>query len=228
MLPKTLAIVDDDPEYTEFLAAYLRAQGVAVTVFADSDDFLIAEQAYDFEFYLLDLMLPGVDGLDLIRLLRRRVQAGIVVVSGRLGAEVFDSVLRAGADMHLAKPVRFEQIALAVNAVHRRAAAPAAAPAAWRLDRKGRQLVTPEGVAIDLGDNDFTVMECFTATDGGVVTHAQLCRQLGREPSDEVDNWLHATIYRLRRRIERATAEIVPLQSLARVGYIFRGKLIAV
>ena len=115
MLPKSLCIVDDDREYTEYLGEYLRQQGAAVTTFFDSDDFLTSDGAFDFDFYLVDLMLPGVDGLDLIRLLRRRSDAGIVVVSGRLGAEVLDTVLTAGADMYLAKPLRFEQIALAID-----------------------------------------------------------------------------------------------------------------
>jgi len=86
MLPKTLCIVDDDREYTEFLGQYLRQQGVAVTTFLDSDDFLTSDGAFGFDFYLVDLMLPGVDGLDLIRLLRRRSEAGVVVVSGRPGS----------------------------------------------------------------------------------------------------------------------------------------------
>jgi two-component system, OmpR family, response regulator len=228
VFPKTLAIIDDDSEYAEFLAKYLKGEGVDVTVFGDSDDFLVAPNAYDFDFYLVDLMLPGIDGVDLIRLLRKRVTSGIVAVSGRLGAEVFDHVLTAGADMHLSKPVRFEQVALAVKAVHRRSAGNATSRASsWQLDRKSRKLVAPDGVVIDLGENDLAVMECFLAADGGVVAHAELRRIMGREHSAEADNTLHATIYRLRRRIERATQEIVPLQSQARVGYVFRGKLIA-
>jgi two-component system, OmpR family, response regulator len=228
MFPKTIAIIDDDAEYAEFLAKYLQEQGVAVTVFGDSDDFLVAPNAYDFDFYLVDLMLPGIDGLDLIRLLRKRVRGGIVAVSGRLGAEVFDHVLTAGADMHLAKPVRFEQVALAVKAVHRRSAGATARTATWQLDRKGRRLVAPDGVNIDLAENDLAVMECFLNADGGTVAHSELRRIMGREESREADNTLHATIYRLRRRIERATQEIVPLQSQARVGYVFRGRLVAI
>jgi two-component system, OmpR family, response regulator len=228
MFPKTLAIVDDDSEFAEFLARYLKEQGVDVTVFGDSDDFLVSPRAYDFGFYLLDLMLPGVDGLDMIRLLRKRVQTGIVVVSGRLGAEVFDTVLSAGADMYLAKPVRFEQVALAVQTVQRRSASAAAHALGWRLDQRARKLLTPQGVVIDLAEADLAVLECFVAAAGAPVTREALCRGLGREPTAETDNWLHATIYRLRRRIERATQEIVPLQSQARVGYVFRGALSAI
>lgn len=228
MLPSTLAVIDDDGDYAQYLAQHLQQRGVTVTVFEDSDDFLTAPGAFEFEFYVIDLMLPGIDGVDLIRLVRRKGPAGIVVVSGRVGAEVFDSVLRAGADMHLMKPVRVEQVALAIEAVQRRVTGSRSQASVWRLDRAARKLVAPEGTRIELSDNDLTLMECFVAADGAVVTHAQLCERLGRDPATEADNLLHAAIYRLRRRIERATPSTVPLHSEPKVGYTFRGPLVAV
>ena len=71
MLPKTLALVDDDSEYAEFLAQYLREQGASVSTYADSSDLLAELGPRDHDFYVLDLMLPGVDGLELIKILRR-------------------------------------------------------------------------------------------------------------------------------------------------------------
>ena len=226
-LPGTLAIIDDDQDYADYLAQHMRQRGVAVTVFGDSDDFLTSAGAFEFEFYLVDLMLPGVDGLDLVRLVRRKGPAGIVVVSGRVGSDVFDAVLRAGADMYLMKPVRVEQVALAVEAVQRRVASSRAQASVWRLDSGARTLVAPEGTRIELSEGDLAVMECFAAADGATVTRATLCERLGRDPATEADNLLHAAIYRLRRRIERATPSPVPLQSEPKVGYAFKGKLLA-
>ncbi|KQW35593.1 response regulator transcription factor [Rhizobacter sp. Root404] len=225
MLPKTLALVDDDAEFSEFLAQYLQEREVAVRVFHDSDELLTDREPYDFDFYVLDLSLPGVDGLELIRLLRRRTSAGILVVSGRLAPDVFDSVINAGADMYLAKPVRFEQVALAVKAVHRRSATAREQVSNWRLDRRGSELVAPDGARIALSETDLLVMECFAAAAGATVTREALRERLGRPAADEPDNLLHATIYRLRRRIERATPVLVPLQSQSRVGYVFRATL---
>lgn len=227
-LPSTLAIIDDDREYADYLAEHLRQRGVQVTVFHDSDEFLTAPAAYAFEFCVVDLTLPGVDGVDLVRLIRRRGPAGIVVVSGRVGPEVFDAVMRAGADMYLMKPVRFEQVALAIEAVQRRMAAHGNHAGVWRFDRGARKLVAPEGTRIDLSDNDAALVECFVAARGATVTRAELCQRLGRDPDSEADNLLHAAIYRLRRRIERASQAVVPLQSEAKVGYTFRGQLVAV
>ena len=107
MLPATLALVDDDPEYSEFLAQHLRNQGVQVQVYSDSSDLLADIEPYRFDFYVLDLMLPGVNGTELLRILRKRTQAGVLIVSGRLGPEVFAEVINAGADMYLTKPVTF-------------------------------------------------------------------------------------------------------------------------
>ncbi|WP_284617147.1 response regulator transcription factor [Aquabacterium humicola] len=227
-LPHKLAIIDDDRDHAAYLAEHLGQRGVEVMVFHDSDEFLTSPQAFEFEFYVIDLMLPGIDGVDLIRLVRRRGNAGIVVVSGRMDADVFDSVMRNGADMHLMKPVRMEQVALAIEAVQRRIEAGRAQAGAWRLDRKARQLIAPEGTRIDLSDNNLAVIECFVDAQGETVTHGMLCERLGRDPAQEADNLLHAAIYRLRRRIERATPASVPLQVEPRVGYAFRGTLTAV
>jgi two-component system OmpR family response regulator len=224
-LPATLAVVDDDAEFADYLAQHLEQRGVRVQTFADSDDFLTAAGAWSFEFYVVDLGLPGVDGVDLVRLVRRKSHAGVVVVSGRVGPEVFESVLRAGADMYLMKPVRLEQVALAIEAVQRRIESSRTHAAAWRLDRAARQLIAPDGARIDLSDNDVAVFECFLDAEGAAVTRAALCLRLGRDPGTEDDNLLAATIYRLRRRIERATTFALPIHSEQKVGYSFRGAL---
>ncbi len=226
MFPKTLALVDDDAEFTEYLAQYLRARGTHVEVFADSNDLLAHDTPYSYGFYVVDLMLPGIDGLDLIKLLRRRTDAGLLVVSGRLAPEVFNQVLTAGADMYLAKPVQFEQVALAIQAVQRRVAAASPANPPWRLDRRARQLVAPDGAIVDLSEGDLAVMECFAEAQGEIVTRETLRQRLKREPADDAAaDGLNATIYRLRRRIERATPVAVPLQAKSRVGYVFRAVL---
>jgi DNA-binding response OmpR family regulator len=225
MLPKTLALIDDDPEYAEFLAQHLRARGVDVRVYASADA-VLADDRDDAEFYVVDLMLPGTDGVRFIETLRKRNDAGVLVVSGRLGAEVFASVIRVGADMYLAKPVQFEQVALAIEAVYRRAVKPGAADLPWRLDRAGRRLIAPDGAAVMLSDYDLTVLDCFVSAAGGTVTRETLLERLGRTPEGGVSDGLNATIYRLRRRIERATPMLVPLQSRSRVGYVFKATLV--
>lgn len=225
MLPTRLALIDDDKEYTEFLAQYLRTRGIQVDVFDDSNDLLAHAEPYGYDFYVVDLMLPGIDGLDLIKVLRRRSDAGLLVVSGRLSPDVFKDVVHAGADMYLTKPLQFEQVAIAIEAVQRRAAKTGLANAAWKLDRRAGQLIAPDGARVDLSETDLAVLECFVAAAGEVVSREQLRMKLGRDSERDAADGLNATIYRLRRRIERATPAIVPLQSRSRVGYVFKSEL---
>ncbi|QIL82137.1 response regulator transcription factor [Diaphorobacter sp. HDW4A] len=227
MLPVTLALVDDDTEYCEFLAQHLRAQGVEVQAYSDSSDLLADMAPYRFDFYVLDLMLPGVDGAELIRILRKRTQAGVLIVSGRLGPEVFAEVINAGADMYLTKPVTFEQVELAIRAVHRRIMTTAKTATAWKLDKRRSVLTAPDGQTVELSPTDLILMDCFLKAQGATVTREQIRELLEGTSAAESDNSLHATIYRLRRRIERVTPLAVPLQSQQKVGYQFRAPLIA-
>lgn len=225
MFPKNLALIDDDREYSEFLSQFLRDQGVAVDVFPDSNDLLASVQAYDYDFYVVDLSLPGVDGVNLIKVLRLRSAVGVLVVSGQLGPDIFASVMGAGADMYLAKPVQFEQVAIAIKAVQRRAGTANAGNPAWRLDRRAQQLLTPDGARVDLSETDMAVVECFISANGQTVSREALRKHLGQDADAEGVDSLNATIYRLRRRIEKSTPTAVPLQSKSRVGYVFRGPL---
>lgn len=228
MLPRTLALIDDDTEYSEFLSQYLEGLGIKVDVFSDSNQWLVHTSPYDYDFYVVDLMLPGIAGEDLLKVLRLRSQAGVVVVSGRLAPDVFDIVISAGADMYLVKPVKFEQVALAIKAVQRRGGVSVMAGQPWQLDRRLKQLVAPDGARVDLSEADLAVMECFVNANGEPVNREILRQRLGwTQEADAVDG-LNATIYRLRRRIEKATPMTVPLHSKSRVGYLFKASLQAV
>ena len=204
MLPTTLALIDDDREYTTLLSQYLGQQGMQVDVYADSSLLLGQAEPYRYGFYIVDLLLRGVDGVNLIKLLRQRSRAGILVVSGRSAPTVFKQIVDAGADMHLSKPVPFEQVALAIMAVQRRAAA-AQSPAvpAWVL------------------------LECFIEAAGEPVTHAALRQRMEQALDGDSTGAVSAAVHRLRRRIELATEFVAPLQARSGVGYVFRAPLLA-
>ena len=89
MRPTTLALIDDDADFSEYLLQYLREQGIATQWFADSDDLLCSERPFGFDFYVVDLMLPGIDGMSLLRVLRKASRAGVMVVSGKLAPDIF-------------------------------------------------------------------------------------------------------------------------------------------
>jgi two-component system, OmpR family, response regulator len=227
MYPASLALVEDDREFGEYLALFLKSHGIDVSWFANSDDLLCSLDPYDFEFYILDLMLPGVDGLSLLRLLRRRSDAGVLTVSGMQGPDVFEQVMGAGADMHLAKPASFEQILLAIGAIYRRSGKDNSAREVWRLDVRRKRLIAPDGAVIDLSPTDVSVLSCLCEAQGNTVERAVLAQHIGLSEHDD-PNRLVATIYRLRRRIERATPGMVPLRTKSRVGYSFQASLLQV
>ncbi|MBL8387152.1 MAG: response regulator transcription factor [Hydrogenophaga sp.] len=228
MLPSSLALIDDDQTFSAGLTRYLSSLGIAVTPFADSSDLLASNDPYKFEFYVTDLMLQSVDGVDLIKVLRRRTSAGVLVVSGRLAADTFKQVVKAGADMYLAKPVQFEQVALAIEAVQRRAGATDPLQNTWRLDQRAAQLIAPDGARIDLSPRDLELLTCFLAANGEVVTRQTLLQQLESHAEGEASGGLNGTVFRLRRRIERATPIAVPLQTKSGIGYVFRSPLVAI
>ena len=130
--------------------------------------------------------------------------------------------------MILTKPLQFEQVALAIKAVQRRVGTSNLANTAWKLDRRATQLVAPDGARVDLSEIDMALLECFLEAKGEVVSRDLLRQRLGRADTQDAADGLNATIYRLRRRIERATPALVPLQSKSRVGYLFRAPLTAI
>lgn len=228
MFPNTLALIDNDEASTGLLSDGLTQHGIHVDVFAGARQLLAQAGAYAYDFYIVELVLPGIEGVDLIEALRSRSDAGLLAVSAAPAQDVFARAIHAGADMVLTKPVPFEHVALAIEAVQRRAAAASRANAPWKLNRQARQLLAPDGAQVDLSATDLAVLECFVASAGEVVTRGTLRERLGHPATNGAADGLNATIYRLRRRIERATPTVVPLQSKSRVGYVFRAALKAV
>ena len=101
MLPATLALVDDDPEYSEFLAQHLRNQGVQIQVYSDSSDLLADNEPYRFDFYVLDLMLPGMDGFSFCQKLRTEanIDKPVLMLTARDTLEDKLKGFAAGADV---------------------------------------------------------------------------------------------------------------------------------
>jgi two-component system OmpR family response regulator len=117
------------------------SKGMRVRTFGDSNHLLADADPFGDAFYIIDLMLPGVSGEELIRILRLRSEAGVLVVTGKAETGVFENVLTAGADMHLAKPVSLEQITLAIE----RRVAPHRAPAQRDAARLACSMPTASG-----------------------------------------------------------------------------------
>ena len=196
--------------------------------FASVSDLLSDSDPYAYSIYVVDGCLGMHDGLSLVRLLRRRSTAPIVAWRGRAPGAAW---LDAGADVWLPITSGDVDLLAAVRALHRRvyafgSGAVLALPSSdtWRLDTEAERLMPPTGEPIQLSATDVTVLQTFVDAQGVVIPYSTLSARLGHEGVDAA-NWLHATTYRLRRRIERATDKPAPLVSRARLGYEFIGRL---
>lgn len=208
-------------------SAPARSLAEAVTVFEDSDDFLLAPNAFDFDFYVIQLSQRGVRGIDLIRLIRRRSAAGIVALWDK-DQEEFTLALDSGADMVLSQSTPASHLKAAIQAVRRRMLLSNASPQGqgiWILLDERSMLQAPDGTQIALSESDLVIMQCFASADGGKVDRQMLIERLWGGSAGPMDNALHATLYRLRKRIEQSGQPLVPVHAVARMGYEFRAPL---
>lgn len=221
VVPRALAWVGD-------LRAPPAGLADVVTTFTDSDDFLLAPDAFGFDFYVVLLAQRGVRGVDLVRLIRRRSTAGVLVLEEARTGE-FALALDSGADMVLPEGASDDELSAAVSAVHRRASESGSHSVAnrpWTLVEETSTLHAPDGTAIALSQSDLALVQCFAEAHGGKVERRVLVQRLWGEQAGEMENALHATVYRLRKRIEQAGQPVAPLHAVAKVGYEFRAPLV--
>ncbi len=213
-----ICIVDDDRDFVEFLGQYLGARGLAAKGFATAELLLRSEDVAKFDLYILDLGLPGIDGIDLITLIRARTNAGILVISGRMGPDAFNSALSAGADMFINKPIRFDQVYNAIASVSRRMSLRIVSNLPWRLLLKRTNLVAPNGSSVSLTPVELKILHRLFKDPSEVVTRQQLSEAGGIITSGD-DRNLDSAIFRLRRKIEKEAAQPSPLKTVHGLGY---------
>jgi two-component system OmpR family response regulator len=212
-----LLIVDDDPEIRDLLARFLDARGYRVDTAADGAAMFAALEAGAFDLVVLDLMLPGEDGLSLCRRLRRESELPVVMLTA-LGEEP-DRIagLEVGADDYVSKPFSPRELLARIRAVLRRyeraeqrtAPLPDAPPArewwcfaGWRLDPATRELKDPGGVVVALTAGEFDLLRALVERPQRVLSRDQLLDLTrGREPGP-FDRSVDVQLGRLRRKIE--------------------------
>ncbi len=216
--PKNICIVDDDVDFVEFLGQYLGVRGLSSAGFSSAEEFLKSNELSSFDFYILDLGLPGIDGVDLITLIRGQSSAGILVNSGRMGADAFNSALTAGADMFINKPVRFDQVYNAIASVCRRTSVRSMGNASWKLDSRRSQLFSPSGSVVDLTPVELKILSSLCDDVNNLMTRQDLAVAAGIVQNLD-DRNLDSAIFRLRRKIENGTDQPSPLKTVHGLGY---------
>lgn len=213
-----ICIVDDDVEYGDFLAQFLRSQGMQVELFASGNGFLEANNIPTYDFFVIDLGLPGIDGVDLIMLIRAQSQAGIIIISGRIGPDAFNAGLSAGADMFLNKPVRFDQVLQAIKTVTARVSRGDTGQPNWDLVASEADLRCSNGIIVKLTPLELQILQALASCRPDGCDRKILGQKIGIEDANATRN-LDAAIFRLRKKIETTTKRPAPIRTLHGIGY---------
>lgn len=225
-----ILLVDDDRETCVLLSKFLQRRGYRVSVAYDGKAMLQTLQSARIDLVVLDLMLPGEDGLSLCRRLRATCTLPIIMLTAM--GEVADRIvgLEMGADDYLVKAADPRELLARIRAVLRRAGAaePGSARgrrvlefASWRLDVAQRQLYSPAGALIPLRSSEFDLLLALAERPQRVLTRDQLLDiARGRSPCDALDRSIDVLISRLRRKIEENPTEPALIRTVRGGGYL--------
>lgn len=223
-------IVDDDSEIRSLLREYLQKNGYRVTAAADGKGMWAALAEVRPDIVVLDLMLPGDDGLTLCRNLRARSELPVVMLTAR-GDETDRIVgLEMGADDYLAKPFNPRELLARIKSVLRRARAlpenlrPDDARtirfAGWTLDIAARNLRSPDGVAVALSGTEYRLLRIFLAHPNRVLSRDQLIDLMLSRDATPFDRSIDVQVSRLRHRLGEGAQEPVIVKTVRGEGYV--------
>ncbi len=230
-----LLVVDDDREIRSLVAQFLTRHGFRVTGVRDGAEMMRTLDGARVDLIVLDLMLPGEDGLSLCRRLRAAPQTAQtpVIMLTAMGEETDRIVgLEMGADDYLAKPFSPRELLARIKAVLRRVSAPpvAGAPAAagtvlrfegWSLDVTRRELRSSDGVLVQLSAGEYDLLVAFVEHPQRVLTRDQLLDLARGRSAVPFDRSIDVQVSRLRRKIEPDPAEPTLIKTVRGGGYLF-------
>lgn len=225
---KTLSVVvvEDDPQQRGLLVGELNAQGFRVTGCADAMALWRHLSVAGCDVIVLDVGLPGENGLSIASHLRAASNVGIVMLTGYDTNADQARGLRSGADAYLTKPVDYEILAVTVQNIGRRVRAvppsvgTVLSEGVWKLVANGWKLCTPDHHEVMLTAYERSLLRCLTATEGRPADRETLIGAM----TDDVHNFdlhrLEMVIYRLRRKVSAVSEWTLPLQAVRGVGYL--------
>ncbi len=221
-------LIEDERKIADFVTAGFREQGFVVEHCADGNLGYEAARRGGYDVILLDIMLPGRDGLSILKALRRAGDATpVLLLTAR--NELDDRVegLNLGADDYLAKPFFFEELLARVQALLRRVSGERQnflVVGELRLDRIARE-VTWCSKAVDLTSREFNLIEYLMRSPGRVLTRTQILEHVWGYDFDPSTNVVDVCIQRIRKKLASLEGEAAaesPIESVRGVGYRFR------
>ncbi|MFL5268650.1 MAG: response regulator [Stellaceae bacterium] len=227
-----ILIVDDQREICDLVQEYLAGEGYRVSTAQDGAGMrkIMAQARVDL--VILDLMLPGEDGLSLARWLREESSVGIIILTGR--GEIVDRIigLEMGADDYLPKPFHLRELLARVKSVLRRASAHGieaqgatsrskASFAGWNLDLSSRELYSPTGKEVRLTTGEFDLLAAFVNNANQVLTRDRLLDLARNREAGPFDRTIDVQVGRLRRKLEDDPQRPTIIKTVRGTGYIF-------
>jgi two-component system OmpR family response regulator len=227
-----ILIVDDQREICDLVQEYLSGEGYRVSIAQDGAEMRKAMTQSSVDLVILDLMLPGEDGLTLARALRQELpNVGIIILTGR--GEIVDRIigLEMGADDYLPKPFHLRELLARVKSVLRRAPSRIAEThtaqrskarfAGWNLDLSSRELFSPLGKEVRLTTGEFDLLAAFVNNANQVLTRDRLLDLARNREAGPFDRTIDVQVGRLRRKLEDDPQRPTIIKTVRGTGYIF-------
>lgn len=219
-----ILVVEDDPMVAQYVVKGLDGPGYEVEHFADGHSGFRAATEKKFDVMVIDRMLPGMDGLTLIKTIRAAKTQTPVLILSALG-EVDDKVqgLKAGGDDYLVKPFAFPELLARIEALVRRASVQDEVTTlvvdGLQMDLLSRKVLR-EGQEITLKPREFQLLEYMIRNQGQVVTRAMLLEAVWNYHFDPQTNLIDVHISRLRQKIDKDFSSAL-IHTVRGVGYVF-------
>jgi two-component system phosphate regulon response regulator OmpR len=226
-----ILVVDDEAEVRDLLQEYLTKQGFAVSAAASAAAARDVLAARPVDLVVLDLRMPGEDGLDFARELRGRGDVAIVMLTA--SGETVDKVvgLEIGADDYLAKPFDPRELLARVRSVLRRVRSPPAPPPGGErravrfgrhlLDLDAHRLLALDGREVPVTAMEFELLEAFAGNPNRVLSRDRLLELAHRRGNDPFDRSVDIRVARLRQKIEPCPDKPQTIKTVRGVGYVF-------
>jgi len=220
-----ILVVEDDRTIAGFLVKGLQEAGYAVDHAADGDEGLTLALSEPYDAAILDLMLPGVDGLTIIDRMRgRKIQTPVLILSARRSVDDRVKGLQAGGDDYLTKPFAFAELLARVQALIRRATK-TGEPASLVVGDLTLDLATRKveraGRAIELRPREFALLEYLMRNAGRVVSKTMILAHVWDYHFDPRTNVVDVVVFRLREKLDR-DFDAKMLHTVRGVGYVLK------
>lgn len=229
-----ILVVDDDREIRQMVADYLQKNGLRASVVADGKEMRAVLETNAIDLIVLDLMMPGEDGLVLCRNLRASKHRSIPVVMLTARDDATDRIigLEMGADDYVVKPFSARELLARINAVIRRTrmlppnlqiteASRLLAFGQWRLDTTARHLLDSEGTAVALSGAEFRLLRVFLDHPQRVLNRDQLLNLTQGRDAEHFDRSIDLLVSRLRQRLQDDPREPAYIKTVRSEGYVF-------